>query len=479
MSSTTITTHLAMSADASDPVKPLPLLQRPMRSQVSTCLAEIMGSFILSTVVLTASTGTQTYVYGFALVALVYATNHLSESTNYYNPAATVAAALSGHLEWGAAAFYVVEQVFGALLAGCIMYGVVADHNTPVAAIGTGTSNGNAFLLEFLASWAFVAVALASRGAPSDERHGLAVGLFTIGAASMTHPYTGGFFNPAIGCLNIIKGASVGDVFWLWILAPLVGAVAAVAWNKVAEAAELQAPLAGRCLHELFGTFWWALAVAMKPSDGPFVVGAVVAGMAMAWHTKSGAHFNPVTTLTHLWRHGGHKTRMEPSGIVAYCATQIVGVFLAGAVATAVLGAADKVGHAAIGAAYTENFTTFVAEIIATFVFMWVYCHASDRPSHFGPAVGLAVFFVTSCFGGITGAPVNPALTMLAVVAGESYSAWWLWWIGSIAGAQLAAAGYEWCKDAVAAGKGATTAETEVPTTSSSRVEASAADDAV
>jgi glycerol uptake facilitator-like aquaporin len=87
-----------------------------------------------------------------------------------------------------------------------------------------------------------------------------------------------------------------------------------------------------------------------------------------------------------------------------------------------------------------------IAEAVGTFMLMWAIMAVAVNPrgeSHFaglviGGALGLAVMVV----GPATGAGLNPARWLGPALASGTYSDFWIFIVGPIAGALLAAFGY-------------------------------------
>lgn len=227
------------------PTEPL----EPTRGQ--KVAAEVLGTFVLVFVgcgaaVMSGLTGGQQsgYVvtglaFGFAVLVMVYAVGRISGG--HFNPAVSVGAAVAGRLRWGQVPIYVVAQLVGALLAGLALLtvlhgfgGFTADGNLAQNAFGdtgSGIDWWAAFLLEAILTAVFLWVILAV----TDERNELVaalaplaigVALAMIHFASMTA--TGTSVNPArsIG-VGVFAGTDAIAQLWLFVAAPLLGAVVA------------------------------------------------------------------------------------------------------------------------------------------------------------------------------------------------------------------------------------------------------------
>ena len=90
-----------------------------------------------------------------------------------------------------------------------------------------------------------------------------------------------------------------------------------------------------------------------------------------------------------------------------------------------------------------------VLELIMTFFLVWaVFATAVDERGAFkaiaGLAIGLTITIDVFVGGPITGAAMNPARAFGPELASGSWSNWWIYWIGPILGALIAALGYEY-----------------------------------
>src|SRR5262245_12822404 len=153
------------------------------------------------------------------------------------------------------------------------------------------------------------------------------------------------------------------------------------------------------------------IATALDPLVLRMLMGLAMGATAVAliyspWGRRSGAHFNPATTLT-FWRLGKVSTLDAAGYALAQCAGGVAGVL----VAAAILGPA--LAHPAVhyvvtapgpaGAAWA-----FTAEVAMTFALMTVVLHTSNTP-------GLARFT-----GLLAGALVAAYITIEAPVSGMS-----------------------------------------------------------
>jgi aquaporin Z len=185
--------------------------------------------------------------FGFTLMALAYAFGPVSGT--HVNPAVTLAVLLAKRIDGRTAAGYMAAQVAGAIVGAFALWLLVetGDVTDQTGALGTNAyDNGainlwGALLLEFLLTAVFVGVILLV----TDERintpvAGAAIGVALTAVHLVGIPLTGTSVNPArsLGPALFAGGDALAQV-WLFIVAPLAGAVGAWAvWALTRPAAD-------------------------------------------------------------------------------------------------------------------------------------------------------------------------------------------------------------------------------------------------
>ncbi|NMG11576.1 MIP/aquaporin family protein [Brasilonema sp. UFV-L1] len=170
-----------------------------------------------------------------------------------------------------------------------------------------------------------------------------------------------------------------------------------------------------------------------------FVFGAIVAALIYAMGHLSGAHFNPAVTLA-FWASGFFpKQRVLP-----YIIAQSLGAILASALLLMSLG---RVANLGVTLPLNGNWLqSLVLETVLTFILMLViFGSGLDRRAHIGfagLAIGLTVGVEAAFMGPITGASMNPARSFGPAFVGAIWQYHWVYWVGPILGAQLAAIVY-------------------------------------
>src|SRR3954463_11931299 len=156
----------------------------------------------------------------------------------------------------------------------------------------------------------------------------------------------------------------------------------------------------------------------------------------------SGGHFNPAITLGFL-----ATRRITPLLAVVYWGAQLLGAVVAAAILRwvvkmpALLGAVPRVNHIGTGPA-------LVTEIVLTFFLVWaVWATAVDIRGAFksiaGLAIGLTITIDVFMGGPLTGAAMNPARAFGPELISNFWGNAWVYWVGPIIGALIAALGYE------------------------------------
>jgi len=197
-------------------------------------------------------------------------------------------------------------------------------------------------------------------------------------------------------------------------------------------------------LTEFFGTFFLVLTIGLAVVAGtPFgavAVGAALTVMVYMGGHVSGAHYNPAVTLA-VWMRG----KLPPAQVVPYWLSQIVGALSAAFVVYLLTGhtfAPDPAPGA-------TSLQALGAEIIFTFALALVVLNvatatATDGNSYYGLAIGLTVMTGGLVASPISGGAFNPAVGIGPVVVSAllghgGFSHLWLYLVGPLAGAALAA----------------------------------------
>jgi aquaporin Z len=159
------------------------------------------------------------------------------------NPAVTLGFVAAGRMKATEGVGYVIAQVAGAIGGAAVLWSVFSDvpgYSRKVQGLGTdgdGASSlvhlnqSGAFVTEVVLTFVFVTVILfATHKAAIQGAAGLAIGMALVVVHLIGIPLTGTSVNPArsLGPALIVGGTALSQV-WLFLIAPLVGAVIAAA----------------------------------------------------------------------------------------------------------------------------------------------------------------------------------------------------------------------------------------------------------
>jgi aquaporin NIP len=162
-------------------------------------------------------------VFGLVVMAMVYATGHLSGA--HLNPAVTVAFVLSRHFPGREALAYVIAQLLGALAAVALLAAVWPGQPGALGATLPTVGAGSAFAYETVltAFLMFVIMAVATDARAVGAGAAIAIG-GTVGLdALFGGPITGASMNPARSLGPALVTGELQDL-WIYLTAPILGA---------------------------------------------------------------------------------------------------------------------------------------------------------------------------------------------------------------------------------------------------------------
>jgi MIP family channel proteins len=174
-------------------------------------------------------------VFGLVIMAMVYATGHLSGA--HINPAVSVAFSATRHFPVREVAVYVPAQlagaVAGALLLRIVWEGTPADLGATVPSVGTGSALVyEAVMTGFLM---FVIVAVATDTRAIGAAAAIAIGGTVAFDSLFGGGVTGASMNPARSFGPALV-AGEWDDFWIYIVGPIVGALLGALAYQLARA---------------------------------------------------------------------------------------------------------------------------------------------------------------------------------------------------------------------------------------------------
>lgn len=187
---------------------------------------------------------------GLTVIAGAYSVGHISGG--HFNPAVTVGVATAGRMPWKDVAPYIVTQIVGAAVATTILFAIAANgpdgfladaQAAGFASNGFGEHSPGGFglvaviIVEVLLTAVFLYVILGVT-APNSTTAGfapLAIGLTLTLIHLVAIPVSNASVNPARSIATAIFGG--GDALaqvWVFIVAPILGAIIAGATWKLA-----------------------------------------------------------------------------------------------------------------------------------------------------------------------------------------------------------------------------------------------------
>ncbi|MGH7130960.1 MAG: MIP/aquaporin family protein [Phycisphaerales bacterium] len=200
-------------------------------------LAEALGTFCLvfagtgAIVVNQTTGGTVTHVgvaltFGLVVMAMIYALGDVSGA--HLNPAVSVGFVLARRFPVRELPQYVFAQVVGAFAASALLRLLFPANETLGATIPTGSA-WQSFILEVVLTLMLMLVILSVSSGPKEKgiMAGIAVGGVVGLEAMFAGPICGASMNPARSLAPAVVSGHMGAL-WIYLLAPVVGAVLAV-----------------------------------------------------------------------------------------------------------------------------------------------------------------------------------------------------------------------------------------------------------
>jgi MIP family channel proteins len=196
------------------------------------------------------------FAHGLAIMAFAFAFGAVSGG--HMNPAVTVGVLAAGAMNLGEAIGYVISQliggVAGALLLRTVLGGVATGlgtpalaHNLALGATSLTITPAAGFIVEALLAFFLVMVVLSTAVAGrAGNLAPLAIGMTLTFNILMGGALTGAPFNPARALGPMVATGKFDDA-WLYLLAPIVGAiVAAILHTGLSRLAQEGMPRPGR-----------------------------------------------------------------------------------------------------------------------------------------------------------------------------------------------------------------------------------------
>lgn len=187
----------------------------------------------------------------------------------------------------------------------------------------------------------------------------------------------------------------------------------------------------------------------LSPSDLGILHGFLLVAIVYGIGTISGAHVNPAVTVA-MWSIKKIEARDAVGYIIAQLLGGLLGAFMIRGFFTG-RGAIVDYGAAHVSGAYLHGGSVWLAlivEALGAFVLVWAVMatvvNKNAVAGFAGITIGLSLGFAVMVFGPVTGGSFNPARWFGPAVASGTYPDFWLYILGPIVGAVLAATLYQW-----------------------------------
>ena len=171
--------------------------------------------------------------WGLIVMAMIYAFGETSGA--HFNPAVTIAFAYAKKFSWKQVPKYIIAQVLGAFAASLVLWFLFPTSEFLGSTIPT-VDIWRAFVMELLLTF-FLMVVIINVSTGSKEIGvvaGIAIGAVVLLEAMFAGPITNASMNPARSLApNIVSGNIKG--LWLYIVAPILGALLAVVSCKLVK----------------------------------------------------------------------------------------------------------------------------------------------------------------------------------------------------------------------------------------------------
>ncbi len=171
--------------------------------------------------------------WGLIVMAMIYAFGETSGA--HFNPAVTIAFAYAKKFDWKEVPKYILAQILGAFTASFILLFLFPESEYLGSTIPT-IDVWRAFVLELLLTF-FLMVTIINVSTGSKEIGvvaGIAIGGVVLLEAMFAGPITNASMNPARTLApNLVSGNISG--LWLYLLAPIIGAILAVISCKLVK----------------------------------------------------------------------------------------------------------------------------------------------------------------------------------------------------------------------------------------------------
>ncbi|WP_430409163.1 MIP/aquaporin family protein [Kordia sp.] len=206
-------------------------------------IAEFLGTFAMvfcgtAAMVVNDITGVITHpgvaiTWGLIVMGMIYAFAEISGA--HFNPAVTIAFSYAKKFPWKEVPKYILAQCLGAICASLLVFMFWPESETLGATIPTIVA-WKAFILEFLLTFflMLVIINVSTGSKETGTMAGIAIGGIVLLEAMFAGPMTKASMNPARSLGPALVSGNFSEL-WLYILAPILGALVAVVSCKLVK----------------------------------------------------------------------------------------------------------------------------------------------------------------------------------------------------------------------------------------------------
>lgn len=205
-------------------------------------IAEFIGTFALvfcgtgAIIINEIKNGTITHVgiaitFGLIVMAMIYALG--DKSGAHLNPAVTIGFAFNGNFEVKQVLPYIISQCVGAFVASLVLKVLFPESISLGATIPSG-SELQTLILEFILTFLLMLVIINVATGSKEQGlfAGMAIGSVVLLEAMFAGPISGASMNPARSLAPAVISGKMDQV-WIYVVAPIAGAVTAVYIQKL------------------------------------------------------------------------------------------------------------------------------------------------------------------------------------------------------------------------------------------------------
>lgn len=206
-----------------------------MRKYIAECVGTMLLTLIACGVAVTSNVDlvATSLAFGLVIVAAAYSIGNVSGC--HINPAVSVAFTVAGKMKTKECCYYVIAQIIGAFV-GSLLLALVLGSFSALGANGLvgETTIVTALIVEVILTFIFTTTILGVTDKKENSSiAGLVIGLTLVLVHLFGLPFTGTSVNPARSIAPaILQGGEAFGYLWIFIIAPIVGAMLAGLFYK-------------------------------------------------------------------------------------------------------------------------------------------------------------------------------------------------------------------------------------------------------